>query len=197
VKRISVRRELQTSAERAFLTYYDRRFEQELHKAIRAKEVKTLSWEEDDEVAKGTLLVVVRRRIPEWATRIVGPITPDFTITDRIDKKKLVHEVMIASVAMPDRIHGKGRWSIEPGDRPGWVVRVFEGEVHVKLPMVARMLEDKLAKTLQSEFERINDLIAERIDRDNEALAQGRPLPPLDLFIQWGDEKYTSSRRVG
>ncbi|MBI2568980.1 MAG: DUF2505 family protein [Candidatus Schekmanbacteria bacterium] len=157
---------------------WDERFRDELCARLRVESLREYYFRDTTEAIELKYEVIVKRTLPDWVRRVIGDIRIGYISEERFDKHSRVLEAKMVSQALADRIGGAGRWMITelPG---GMTQREYCGELWIDVPLVGGRMERGLAATIERDYARSNELIAEWVARDREALACGRPLLEL------------------
>lgn len=173
-----VKAELQTTPERAWGFYFDPTFNLELRKVMNVESLDEHEFVETDAQIRMVYHVVARRVMPDWVRKALPDVKIAFTSYDTFDKKKLIMETRFVPDILPNKISGEGVWTVKP-TRPGWVERRYEGDLRIHIPLLGGKMEEKLAAGLEGDFALSNQLMAKWVQKDQEALAAGQPLPTL------------------
>jgi hypothetical protein len=143
--------EFATDADRYWNVFFDEAYNRELCRRLDISSRTVLRREEDGATIRYEQLVVPRRELP----LLVRPILRgDLGYVEKATfyKGMSYMDVTIESTLLKDRADVTAKYSVVP-TAPGRVLRTYEGDVHVDLPIVARAIEAAMLQDVRRSFD--------------------------------------------
>ena len=134
-----------------------------LYERIKVKERKVVDWKETDATIYRAIKIVPARDLPGFLKRLVGGDL-GYVETSTFYRDKDSMDVKVEPTLMKDRTTIKARYWLEPG-AAGRVRRVFEGSIHVDVPLVGRKIEQFIIDDMTRGYDTAAQVTSEWLEK--------------------------------
>lgn len=153
------------SPQRMWEIYEDDEFERRLQEATQVRR-EVVVEEDNDGVLKKRLRCVAQKELPTPMKVALGIERFEYVQEQRLDRETNTLEWDVETPFMTDRVDASGVTRVEVTD--GGCERRVDGEIRVRLPLVGKKMERKLAERLQTSYEEAVDIAREMLEEKDD-----------------------------
>lgn len=124
-------------------------------------EVETLSDTTDGDIRVRRQRFTMNRDLPSTMTRVLKTDRIQYELETRIDTTRHRADWVITPLVLPDRVHGSGV-AVVTATSDG-CLRVIDGDLTVKVPLVGRVFEERLISEVSKSYHVTAEIIRRKI----------------------------------
>lgn len=103
----------------------------------------------------------MNRELPAAITKVLKTNRISYKLEMRIDTERFRADWTITPLVLPDRVTGSGVAIVTP--TADGCLRVIDGELNVKVPLVGRMMEERLISEVSKSYDITAGVIRDRV----------------------------------
>lgn len=128
-------------------------------------EVETLSDEVVDGIRIRRQRFFMNRELPAAMVKVLKTNRIGYELETRIDVARHRATWTITPLVLPDRVHGAGTAVVTPTS--DGCLRVIEGDLTIKVPLIGRKMEKRLIAEVSSSYSITADVVREHLKARN------------------------------
>lgn len=107
--------------------------------------------------------IVMNRELPSAMKKAIGTDKIGYELETKVQRSANRADWTITPLVLPDRVKGAG--IVHVTATPSGCVRVIDGELTVKVPLIGKMMEERLVNDVSASYDRGAEIIRQHIGK--------------------------------